>query len=203
MVGLILTTFLLLFSVQGCVSVEKAFPEKRYYILDVSHNNGSLIPASGPALRIPKLRVSPRFEGKSIVYRRGNLTYESDFYNEFLISPDAILTEELRQWLARSGLFEYVTDGAGQIQPTHILEGTVSALYGDYRNGTSRRAVLEMEFFLVRDHFARSEIVFRKDYAEEVPLKGGSPESLVQGWNDALRQILTALERDLKGVDFK
>ncbi len=64
------------------------------------------------------------------------------------------------------------------------------------------RTVLEMEFFLLQDLSTRSKIIFRKEYAEQVPLKEGSPESLVQGWNDGLRQILTALENDLKGIDF-
>lgn len=193
----------LFFSLAGCLNLKKGFPEKHYYILDVSHNGRPTNLLPGPALSIRKLRVSPRFEGKGMVYRRGSLTYESDYYNEFLIHPGSILTEELRQWLARSGLFQYVTDGSGHLQPTHILEGTVSALYGDFRNGAVPKAVLEMEFFLVRDLSARNEIIFRKDYAEAIPLKESSSESLAQGWNDALRRILTALEEDLRKVDFK
>jgi len=193
----------LFFSSAACLSVQKSFPEKRYYILDVSHESGGPNSALARSLRIRKLQVSPRFEGKGLVYRRGNLTYESDFYNEFFIPPGSLLTEELRQWLARSGLFEYVTDAAGQVEPTYILEGTVSSLYGDYRDGAAPQAVLEIEFFLVHDLPAREEILLRKGYRVEIPLKGRSPESLVEGWNNALQQILTALENDLRRVNFK
>ncbi|HEX9878644.1 MAG TPA: ABC-type transport auxiliary lipoprotein family protein [Candidatus Binatia bacterium] len=185
----------------GCVRVTKSFPEKRYYILDVAQGEKAARAAHGPALRVNKLRVSHRFEGNGMVYRRGELNYEADFYHEFLVPPGSLLTEELSKWLAASGLFQYVTAAAGQIQPTHILEGTVSALYGDFRNGATPRAILEIEFYLLRDHSAQNDILFQNAYAEEVPLREPSPEALVQGWNDALRRILTSLENDLRGID--
>ncbi len=190
-------------SLGACLSLQKSFLEKRYYILDVSHESAVPTSALAHSLRIRKLQVSPRFEGKGLVYRRGHLTYESDFYNEFLIPPGSLMTEELRQWLVRSGLFEYVTNAAGQVEPTYILEGTVSSLYGDYRDGAAPQAVLEIEFFLVHDLPAREEILLRKGYREEVTLKGTSPESLVEGWNNALQQIFTALENDLRRINFK
>ena len=132
----------------------------------------------------------------------GDLRYESDFYNEFLIAPGSLLTEEVRQWLVGSGLFQHVTDTTSPLEPTYILEGTVSVLYGDYRNGASSAAALGMQFVLVRDVSARTEIVFQKQYAKEVGIREASSEALVNGWNEALRQILKALESDLSKINF-
>lgn len=202
-IGLSAGIFALLFLLAGCVSVEKSFPEKRYYILDVSRQVEAVPSLDGPLLRVRKLRVSPRFEGKGFVYRKGDLSYESDFYNEFLIPPASLLTEEVRQWLTRSGLFQYVTESASQLQPPYILEGAVSALYGDYRDGASLKAALGMQFFLMRDVSARTEIIFRNEYEKEVAISESSPRVLVKGWNEALRQILTALEIDLRRVSLK
>ncbi len=193
----------LLAGLSACVSVERSFPEKRFYLLDVSRPETAAASSRGPLLRVRKLRVSPRYEGKGFVYRLGDLRYESDFYNEFLIAPGPLLTEEVYQWLVGSGLFQHVTDTTSPLELTYILEGTVSVLYGDYRNRASSAAALRMQFALVRDVSARTEIVFQKQYAKKVGIREASSEALVNGWNEALRQILKALESDLSKINFK
>ena len=185
----------------GCVSVERKYLEKHYFVIDVSRQGAPSARHNGAILRVQKLRISPRYEGKGLVYRRQDVSYESDFYNEFFVSPGALLTEEVQQWLARSGLFQHVVASTSQLQASYILEGLVSALYGDYREGTAPKAVLGIQFFLVRDVAARSEIVFQKEYRKEIATGQRSPKTLVEGWNQALREILASFEEDLKGID--
>jgi len=43
-------------------------------------------------------------EGKRFVYRKGDVIHESDFYNEFFISANDLITEQVCQWLVESGL---------------------------------------------------------------------------------------------------
>lgn len=69
----------------------------------------------------------------------GDLFYETDYYNEFFISPGSLLAEELRQWMARSGLFEHVVGSPRAVEPNYILEGEVTALNGDYSLRATRR----------------------------------------------------------------
>lgn len=183
----------------GCAP-KKSFPDKRYYVLDASRPRGASSPAKDVVLSVRRLRVSPRYERKGLVYRTGELNYESDFYNEFLISPSAILTQEVRQWMEASHLFRNVVASASHMAVSYILEGNVTALYGDYRDAGSPKAVLEMQFFLISDISVETEVAFQRDYREEVPLKETSPEALVDGWNEALGQILAALEQDLRAV---
>ncbi|MBW2145566.1 MAG: hypothetical protein JRG73_00850 [Deltaproteobacteria bacterium] len=196
--SLYVAAFALFFFFTGCLSVERSYPEKRYYIIDVPRRADVSPPETGAFLRIRKFRVSPLYEGKGFVYFKGNMGYESDFYNEFFISPGALLNEQVRQWLAGSGLFQYVVDSPSHVESTYILEGSVTALYGDYSESRSPKAVLEMRFYLIKDVSARSEIVFQKQYRQEIPLKGLSPEALVKGWNEALLKILIDFENDLR-----
>lgn len=183
----------------GCAP-KKSYPEKRYYVLDVSRPGEASAPLNEAVLSVRRFNVSPRYEGKGFVYRDGDLSYESDFYSEFLISPGSLVTEEVRQWLAASGLFQRVVASASHLEATEILEGNVVALYGDYREAASPAAVLDVQFFLIKDVSARSEVVFQKEYRETVSLNERSAKALVNGWNEALRQILTALEKDLRAV---
>ena len=189
------------FFLTGCFNFNKSFPEKRFYVLSVSRSEGSLLSKSDAVLRIRRFRVSPRFEGKGFVYRKDNLNYASDFYNEFFISPASMIAEEAGKWLTGSGLFQYVINSSSSVEPTVELEGVISALYGDYRNTKVPKAVLEIQFFLVRNVSSRPVIVFQKTYHEETLIKGNSPDALVTGWDLALDQILTQFETNLKNLD--
>jgi len=189
------------FFLTGCFNFNKNFPEKRFFVLSASRSAGISLSPSDAILRIRRFRVSPRFEGKGLVYRKGNSNYESDFYNEFFISPALMIAEEVDKWLKGSGLFQYVTSSSSPVEPTLELQGKISTLYGDYRDTRVPKAVLEIQFFLVRNVSSRPVIVFQKTYHEEYILKGNSPETLVTGWNLALEHILTQFETNLKDLD--
>lgn len=186
----------------GCVSLERPYPDRRYFALEGPGPESGANPSSPGVLQVSRLRISPRYEGRSFVYRRSDAHFESDYYHQFLVSPGAMLTEEIRRGLAQAGVFQYVVGISSQLEPTHVLEGTVDAFYGDFRDPAAPRAVLEMEFFLTKESPTRAEILARKLYAKAVAVQGRSAEALVQGWNQALKEILAALAADLKAINF-
>ena len=192
--------FILFALASGCVGIEKSYPDKRYFVLEVNRNvNPSNRPGNG-VLQVANIRVSPRYEDKGFVYRTSGSSYESDFYNQFLVSPAALLGEELRKGLAQSQIFRHVINSSSQLEPTHVLEGVVDALYGDFRDPGAPKAVLEMEFFLRKESASKADIVAARRYAKSVAVNGRSPEALVKGWNEALEAILSALIADLKST---
>ena len=184
----------------GCAGIERSYPDKRYFVLEVSANPAKSSPWSSETLQVSPIRVSPRYADRSLVYRTSELGYESDFYNQFLVSPASLITEEVRKDLAASEIFKHVIGASNQSQPGYVLEGTVNALYGDFRNPDSAKAVLEMEFFLRSEMPANPGIRMQKRYTESVPLNGRTAEALVKGWNQALEKILIALRADVKSV---
>ena len=199
---LLLTSGAAAFLFSGCVSIEKSYPDKRYFVLDIAPDAGAQNPAETGTLQIASARVSPRYADKNFVYRRSDARFESDFYNEFLISPGVLLAEELRQRLSQSGLFKFVVGSVNAIAPTHTLETVVNTLYGDFRDLGAPKAVMEIEFFLNQEG-SPSGIAFHKRYYESIPLEGRNPEALVQGWNRALEAISGSLVSDLKASNLK
>jgi uncharacterized lipoprotein YmbA len=181
----------------GCVTVSQKYPEKHHYALDAARQGKQLPSAPGSVLKIRKFRTSPGFEGKEFVYRVGPAHYEQDFYNEWFIWPNAMLTQQTLNWLAGAGLFEYVVDYSVPLPTTHILDGAVTVLYGDYHEAPIK-AILGLQFVLVHETAGSTEIIWRHEYRENVEVMEPSPEALVSGWNEALRLILTAVEDDLK-----
>ncbi len=190
--------FILLSLSIGCVNLERSYIEKHYFNLDSSPAANISSPDTGKVLAVRRLRVSPKYEGKGLVYRLGELKYESDYYNEFFISPVSMFTEEVRKRLAVSGLFKHVVDPSSLLDSTYILEGAVTALYGDYRVKTAPKAVMEIQFFLLQETTGSPKIILQSQYHKEEPLNGNTPDALVKSWNTALNQILTEFENDLK-----
>lgn len=188
----------------GCIGLERGYPDKRYFVVAATDKIGAAnTDVANPrgVLLVTNLRVSPRYEGRSFVYRRSESSFEADFYNQFLISPGAIFTEEVRRGVAAAGLFQAVIGGASQLEPSQILEGSINALYGDFRDTGSPKAVLEMEFFLSADSASKADIVAHRRYLKSMPVKGSSAEALVRGWSQALDEILGALVADLHSIN--
>ena len=199
--GFIARAALLLFVLSaGCVSLERSYPDKRYFVVELGENAQRSNPAGNQTLLVSGLRISPRYADKSFVYRTSESGYESDFYNQFLTSPETMLSEEVRKGLAASPAFKYVVGPSSQLQPNYVLEGSVNALYGDFRNLNTPSAVLEIEFFLHNEDSANPGVVLQKRYTKTVPLSGRSPDALVKGWSQALGAVLTELNSDLEKV---
>ena len=185
----------------GCsINVAKSAAERRLYVLEARRQGAAPSATVGGVLQIRSFRASPRFDGKKFVYRTGDWTYRTDYYNEFLASPRTILMEETQRWLASSGLFGQVLGPAAAAEADCFLEGTLVALYADYRDRSAPLAVLEMQVFLMDSVPGRFVVLFHKDYREEAPMEAPGPEALVEGWSEALSRILTALEKDLHEV---
>jgi hypothetical protein len=200
----------------ACVSFERSYPDRRYFVLELPRENVPDNPAGRGVLQLAAVRVSPRYADRNFVYRRSDTRFESDYYNQFLISPSALLTEEIRGALERAGIFRYVVGPTQPLTPTHVLDSAVNVLYGDFRELEAPRAVIEIEFFLSREAPVQpqtiapvgsgenvdppSGIILHKRYQAAVPVDARTPEALVQGWNKALASIVTSLITDLKAT---
>jgi cholesterol transport system auxiliary component len=181
----------------GCLDLKKSYPEKRSFVLDVGAPPQET-PANGAiVLKINKLRVSPLFAGRAMVYRVADLQYESDFYDEWFVAPGTLVTQQVHQWLSRSAGFETVVVGTNHVEPTHLLEGTVTEFYGDFR--AAPRAVLGLELHLLDAIHERQ--FFRRTYHQDVPLSDQSSDALARGLTEALRAVLVDVAKDIAAVE--
>jgi len=180
--------------------LEKSYPDRRYFALELAPGK-TPNSTSDRILSVASLRISPRYADRSFVYRTSTAAYEADFYNQFLIAPESMISEELRKGLAASELFKYVVGPSNSLQPNYVLEGSINALYGDFRDPNRPVAVLEIEFFLYNQDPAAAGVSLQKRYEKSVPLSEKSPEALVKGWDQALADIVAALVADLKAAN--
>ena len=186
----------------GC-SLKKQSPAKLRYLVEAQRPGGPAVSNAQGMLRVRNLQIAAPFEGRGFVYRNSDQNYESDFYHEFLIAPQPMLTEQVRQWLSASGRFRAVLDPASKLDSTHSLEGNVTAFYADFREKAAPRVVLQIHFLFVNDLGASPQIAFQKTYRQEIRAKTRSPEALIGAWSSALAEILGDLDRDLAGASVR
>ena len=191
----VLKVLVCLILVSGCSSRQTY--DKKHYILKAVRHGDSIQTEIGSILEVRRFTIDSAFAGKGLVYRTGEFEYESDFYNEFLVSPAAMITDKTRNWLAESGLFDTVPDVGSLVDPTHVIEGNITALYGDFRDRSSPKAVMETRFFLLKvKATGESTPIFGKTYQATVDIESENPQDLVKAFDKCLEDILTSLEKD-------
>jgi len=167
-------------------------------------------PPAGPApkesarservVSIRSMRVAAPFEDRSLVYRVGEFSYESDPYAAFLVSPAESLRVPIRSWMRQSDLFRSVVEPGSALRPNTMAEITVVELYGDFRPDPA--AVLTLRFVLLDSpEGIPGKLVFEQEYSRRVVLKDRNANALMTGWNEALNQILAQLGSDLRRLD--
>jgi ABC-type uncharacterized transport system auxiliary subunit len=181
----------------GCADLVKAPPQKQKFVLDIERTDQKTDDTKNNVLKVSRFTISRRFQGRGLVYRTDDLTYESDFYNEFFILPDIMITEQVQKWLLKSGIFAAVLDTRSRIDADYLLEAHISGLYGDYRNKNKPEAVAEIRFLLINQNTNKKSILFDKSYYADAPLETRNPQQLIKGFNTSLRHILKAFEKDL------
>jgi cholesterol transport system auxiliary component len=178
----------------GCLSQKP--PEKQRFVFDARREAPAPSKQGVGVLRVDRIRVSPLFERKGFVYRTAESSYQDDFYNEFFAPPGVLLRQATLEWLSQASAFASVSDSTHPGDATWLLEGHVGSLYGDLRDPSAPRAVMEIEFTLL---YAKSlNVRFRKFYSASVAVDDGSAPAIMAGWNEALAQILAELEVDVR-----
>ena len=185
----------------GCAqTLSRPAPEKRLYAITAQRQDTQPPARDKSVLKVRPLQISPAYQGKEMIYRVGEVEVESDYYNTFFVQPALNLTQQTAQWIERAGIFGNVVDSTSQMQDTHLLDGMVNALYGDFRDKAHPKAVLEMQFFLLKNTNDKYGVVFQKTYAQAVPFSTDfkDAKALAEAYNTALAGILTELEGDLR-----
>ncbi|BAW80232.1 ABC transporter [Candidatus Nitrosoglobus terrae] len=150
-------------------------------------------------LEVSQFRISPRYQSQTLVYQKGDSWYHTEKNQAFMLPPQVLVTDQVTRYLGNSGLFGAIVEGESRLKVTHLLEGAITALYGDFTDPKGLQAVMEIQFFLL-DPLATNppKIVFQTGFRIEAEIPSSTPQALIQGWNKGLETILQNFENDLR-----
>jgi hypothetical protein len=185
----------LLFAAAGC-SLSRPAPVKHSFLVDPPAPAG--VSRAHPAtLRVGAINVAAPFRAKAFVYRTSPLGFEADFYSEFLVAPAAMIGEATARALDRAGIFAKVIPPGALPDGDYVLDGFVSALYGDIREPARPAAELAINFFLTRNDGVSQAPFWSREYQRRIAVEGTAPEGHARALSVALGEILAELARDL------
>ena len=156
----------------------------------------------GRVLGIRTLQVAAPFESRAFVYRTGEFSYDRDPYAGFMVSPTEGLISPVCGWLRQAGEFSAVVEAGSALKPDTLVEIHVGQLYGDFRSSEKPTAVLAMRFvFFDAPNGIPGKVILQREYSRDIPLDARTAAALIEGWNQALAQVLDSAMLDFGRVD--
>ena len=165
----------------ACFSLERNIGEKKLYsleaatVLEVTSKPDPL-----PTLLIKEFAIAPMYTSNSFVYRKGEFQFENDYYNEFIISPQRMITAAVKQALFDTRRFSAPL--AMGKPADHRLQGSIVHLYGDFRQADRPIAVMEISITL--------DTMEKKTFSKKMEISTPTPGALIAGWNTLLEEII-------------
>jgi cholesterol transport system auxiliary component len=184
----------------GCLA--RPHLEKQSFIFALPPHPAPSAPSGNRVLRVRSLQVAPPYDGRALVYRTGEFSYDRDPYAEFLVAPaEGLLAAACNRW-RQAGAFSAVSEGGSALKPDTLVEIHVDQLYGDFRPSEKGAAVLTMRFvFFDAPKGVPEKVMLEREYSQSIPLKERTSTSLIEGWNQALAQILDSAALDFQRAD--
>ncbi|ACN17976.1 conserved hypothetical protein [Desulforapulum autotrophicum HRM2] len=179
--------------VAGCFSFQRNISEKKLYSLGTKIvPTVASVHAPLPTLLVKEFDMAPMYMANSFVYRRDEFQFETDYFNEFIIPPQRMITAAVKRALFDARLFS----PAFPDKPAdHRLQGRINRLYGDFRQPGHPLAVMEISLAL--------DATDEKTFSKETAIKESTPQALVGGWNRLLDEIIqefvNSLDRNNSG----
>ena len=132
----------------GC-SLTRPAPVKDMFLLEPPLP-GAAAKSHAVSVRMGQVTVAAPYRDRPFVYRTGEVKYESDFYNEFFVTPAAMIAQATGRAVAHANVFaRVVPPGNAPDEGEYVLEGFVNELYADARMKPAA-AVIAIQYYLVR-----------------------------------------------------
>jgi cholesterol transport system auxiliary component len=196
--ALLLPTLLLLAA--GCVDLSRPALVKHYYLLSVSPTPADPPPAHPATIKVTGFEVASPFADRALVYRVDADRYEADFYDEFFVTPRAMVTSKVVEWLTVRRIFSTTLPPSSSLDAPYAIEGLVTAMYGDFRNKAQPEAVFTMQVFVSQSGGLERSIVLERAYSHEAQVPDHSADAVSKGLSLAFQQCLVDLEADLRAL---
>ncbi len=120
-----------------------------------------------------------------------------DYYEQWVVTPAQAVDDDLRRWLAASGLYAAVLAPGSRLNADLVLEGELSTFIADVPAGVARAA---LGIVLLDQRPNPAKVKLQSTVSAESRLAGTTIPELVEGFRAALLDLLQQTEALLARV---
>ncbi len=148
----------------------------------------------GRVLLVRAVQAGPGLEMRGLQTLQPDGSVQTSFYEQWAVPPAEAIDDDLRRWLADSGLFAAVVGPGSRMTADVVLEGELLVLHADLGAMTARAA---LSLVLIDQRPGANRIGLERTEAGSARLEGTDPPALVRAQLAAVAAVLRQTEAAL------
>jgi cholesterol transport system auxiliary component len=175
-------------AVTGC-SLFSSHPyvERRNWPLVVRRPTTLPPRTNGKILLVRTVSAAPELQARGLQWLQPDGSVHVDYYEQWAVPPAQAVDDDLRQWLAASGLYAAVLAPGSRLNANLVLEAELETFIADVPAGVARA---RLSVVLLDQSAIQDRVLLQYTFEAQAKLPGTTIPDLVQGLRAALRDVL-------------
>jgi cholesterol transport system auxiliary component len=152
---------------------------------------------NGRTLLVRSVTAAPQLEARGLQWLRPDGSVHADIYEQWAVPPAEAVDDDLRQWLAASGIYTAVLEPGSRLRADLVLEAELDAFVADLPAGVARAALAGV---LMDERTSPARVLLQQTFSATAKLASDNIPDLVEALRAALRDVLEQVEKRLAGV---
>ncbi len=179
-------------SLAGCSLLpSQPYQERRDWPLVVRRPVALPPRRNGRILLVRTVRAAPELETRGLQWLRQDGSVHVDYYEQWAVPPAQAVDDDLRQWLAASGIYSAVLAPGSRLSADLVLEGELNMFMIDLPAAMARA---ELTIVLLDQRPNAAKVKLQQTFKADVKLAGTDVPQFVAALRSALRNVLQEIE---------
>ena len=149
---------------------------------------------NGKVLLVRAVSAAPQLDSRGLQWLRQDGSVHVDYYEQWAVAPADAVDDDLRQWLAASGLYAAVLSPGSRAPADLVLEAELTSFIVDPPAGVARAALAVV---LLDQRPNPPRVKLQQTFGATAKLAGDGVPNLVDASRAALAQLFEATEHGL------
>ena len=179
-------------AIAGCSLLpSQSYVERRNWPLVIRRPTTLPPRTRGKVLLVRTVTAAPELETRGLQWLEHDGSVHVDYYEQWAVAPAEAVDDDLRQWLAASGLYAAVLAPGSRLNADLVLEGQLETFVADLPSGIARAA---LAIVLVDQKPDPAKVLLQRTVRVDAKMAGTNIPGLVDAMRLALRDVLQQTE---------